>query len=93
MKTMTQHLLDTYRPEDLNEAFAVGYTASLTNDRGALADPRNALKSVRTAYGLTATTPPLLTDPANNLKLNKASKPSYGLTLHHYAFRSKVNDN
>jgi len=92
MKLMTQYLLDTYSVNDLNQAFSNGYKAGLASDSKNVLDARNTLKSVRKAYGLSESVTDILTKPESNLKLAKADKPRYGLTLYHYVFKSRLND-
>ncbi len=90
---MSLDLTDHLRPEAarMNKAFCDGVEDSnldwLSSNNAQRAFARWLWAGERERWGLTATPVPLLTPPTANLKLAKASVPSYGLTLQHYVQR------
>lgn len=89
---MTQHLLDTYKVDVLNAAFENGYGAALSRDNQYISAAYDTAIDVRRAYGLSDAKPTLMTRPDANLKLAKSKVPSYGLTLYHYVFKSRLGN-
>lgn len=85
MKTMTDHLLRT--APDMDDFFVQGANDAASNDPRRYRSLQAWWAEVRESYGFVKTATPLLTPPASNMKLNKASRVSYGLTLQHHSVK------
>lgn len=78
MIDLTDHLLT------FDSTLDQGLKDGLNAEKATIKNAKAAWSKVRVAYGLGAAATELLTAPDANLKLAKATAPSYGLTLQHY---------
>ena len=88
MRTLTGYL-GRLNPGDFDQYIRLG--ASSANRRVTMKWHQETYAEVRQRYGFSATLgSPLLTAPADNMKLDKSSVPAYGITLQHYV--QKLSD-
>lgn len=93
MQSMTDQINSQISPASVSAALLLGVQAHQNPmmGRDILRPPRRSMAHYRSLHGFAAQWTTILTEPGDNLKLDKAATPSYGITLQHYVVKSAVD--
>jgi hypothetical protein len=93
--SLTAHIVGLGLTDQMNAAFAKGYELGRHHKRVSdveLSAAWDQAFEVQRANGMVGGSRRLLTAPGSNHKLSLATRPSWGLTLHHHHFRTTLAD-